>query len=147
MNKQQFADLLTCRQYGEEITKEECRLARGNNLLVAFGYSDDGLRLRGLIDDDYSAYQGTNQHFAINVYGRFVHLEDLATMILLTEFGVKTVSIQAIWQPTTLDASWLITTDDVPFATFDIFEDDELFCRGIVIEKADILAAIANPST
>ncbi len=147
MNNQQFADLLTGRQYGKEITEEECQLAKKNNLLVAFGYSDDNLELRGLIHDEYSACEGTNQHFAINIYERFVHLEDLATMILLAEFGVKTVSIQAIWQPATLDASWLITTDDVPFATFDIFEDDELFCRGIVIEKADILAAIANPST
>lgn len=142
--KQIFARMLTGRQYGKEITKEECQLLKENDLIVAFGYSDEGLRLRGLIDGAYSAWQGTNEHFGINQNKRLVHLSDIETVTLLEEFGVKTFSIQAIWQPTTLDASWLITTDDVPFATFDIFEDDELFCRGIVIEKADILAAIAN---
>lgn len=144
MNKEQFAELLMGRQYGEEITKEECKLAKENSLLVAFGYGDDNLELRGLIHDECSAYDGADEHFAVDTHERLVHLEDLATMILLAKFGVKIFSIKSIWQPTTLEADWLITTDDVPFATFDIFEDDKLFCRGIVIEKADIFAAIAS---
>lgn len=144
MNKQQLAELLTGRQFRKVITEEECQLAKQNDLLVVFGHSDDCLELRGILHDEYGAYDGTTKYFGVNLYGEIVKLTDIGMALLLEDFGVKPFLIKAIWQPTTIDADWLITTDDLPFATFDIFEDDKLFCRGIVIEKADILTAITR---
>lgn len=45
------------------------------------------------------------------------------------------VGIEAIWSPDEIDASWLIKTD-IPHATFDILEDGDLFCRGVVFALA-----------
>ena len=48
------------------------------------------------------------------------------------------IEVTAKWNPKELDCSWLIETG-LPAATFDIIEEyGELYCRGIVIEKADI---------
>jgi hypothetical protein len=143
MTKEQFAGLLNRRQYSKEITKDECQLAKKNGLLVAFGHSDDCLELRGILHDEYYSYDGSIEHFGINQNNQLVHISD-ETVASLKEWGVKTFSIQAIWCPTSIDSSWLITTDDLPFATFDIFEDDNLFCRGIVIDKQDIINTLKD---
>jgi DNA-binding XRE family transcriptional regulator len=45
--------------------------------------------------------------------------------------------IEAIWSPEEPACSWLIKTD-IPHATFDITEDGELFCRGIVFSIDDL---------
>ena len=51
------------------------------------------------------------------------------------------VEVLAQWSPSTIPgASWLIKTE-VPHVTFDIMEDGEVFCRGVVLSIADIAAA------
>jgi hypothetical protein len=143
MTKEQFAAMLDDRQYGDEITKEECQLAKDCDLLVAFGYSDDGLKLRGLIKDELDAWEGLTLHIFLNANnGKTIYHEaGQETSPIASFLQLKPLIIEAIWCPESLDTSWLIKAN-VDCATFDIFEDDELFCRGIVLDKKDIVKAL-----
>ncbi len=145
MDKQQFAELLTGRQYGDEITKDECLLAEQNGLLIAFGCSDDLLEVRGAIDDEYSAWYGTIVGFCKDKDGSLFPLER-EDIDLIKKVGIPLLQIEACWNPSAINAPWLIKAN-IESSSFDIFEDDRLFCRGIVVDCNDVKYPIANPST
>ena len=56
MTKEEFAKMLDGRQYREEMTSNEEKLAESHVLLVCFGASDDLLELRGIIYDEFDAF-------------------------------------------------------------------------------------------
>ena len=87
---------------GMEYGKEPDIGKNENNIVVVFGLSDDLMEFRGAIDDELDCYNGTTAH--INSNGLF-HKEE--------------------------DYSWTYKTD-IPHSTFDILEDGEKYCRGIV---------------
>jgi hypothetical protein len=148
MNKEQFAGTLNGRQYRKEITQEEHKLAKENGLLICFGASDDLIELRGIIYDEVGAYDGGTALIVQKKGGvidtmsesDFKELQEIMDDNEL-DFDLPKVEIVAEWGPSDLDCSWLIKSD-LPHATFDIMEDGELYCRGIVIEKVDILKAL-----
>ena len=51
--------------------------------------------------------------------------------------------IKAIWAPVNEKeerwASWLIELDDILHEHFDIMEDGELFCRGVIFSAKEIV--------
>jgi len=139
LTAEQFARLLDGREYGEEITKEEEAIAVESRLFVFFGYSDDNLEMRGIYNNELSAYDGNEIDIAQTLntpYWSVVSDQMKATLGSFISF--KTFNVKAIWNPDDLDTSWLITTD-VPSFPFDIMEDGNLFCRGIVIAESDVL--------
>ncbi|MBW4580656.1 MAG: hypothetical protein KME42_13915 [Tildeniella nuda ZEHNDER 1965/U140] len=131
MDAKTLAALLDGRQMGDEITKEEEAIAKEHSLVVAFGYSDDNVEFRGAIDDEVGAYDGAE--VAI-VNGAIVTSKDelafLAKYPTASLTGVRKVT--ATWEPEGLDASWLIDTEGGE--PFDIYEDEKLFCRGMVFK-------------
>ena len=145
MTKEQFAAMLNGRQYGDEITKEECQLAKGCDLLVAFGYSDDNIELRGIIEDEIGAWEGLTLHIFLtaNTDKTIYHKAGHEPSPFASFLQLKPLTIEAIWCPDNLDTSWLIKAN-VDCANFDIFEDDDLFCRGIVLDKKDIIKALSG---
>lgn len=126
MNAKQFAALLNGREYRKEVSRAESAQAKAAGLIVAFGYSDDNLELRGLVDDEISAYNGTVAEIRLDI---MEPVEDEACPDCVARAGV--IKVHAEWSPKDLNASWLITPS-VPFEPFDIMEDGELFCRGAV---------------
>jgi hypothetical protein len=149
MNKEQLAALLNGRQYGDEITESEQALADENGLLVCFGASDDLLELRGIVYDEVGAYDGgvaflvKKKNGIIGVIGQD-DLEEVKEIMdnIGLDFELNQVEIIAEWCPEDLDCSWRIKTE-LPHATFDIMEDGDLYCRGIVIEKSSIEQALS----
>lgn len=143
MTKEEFAQLLNGRQYRNEITKDEEKLAKENGLLICFGASDDLLGFRGIIYDDVDTY-ASDSAFLVEKRGNIGAIEEeelIKAKSVFREYGLgelKTIEIKVEWCPEDLDCSWQITTK-IPNATFDIMEDGELYCRGIVIDKKDIL--------
>jgi hypothetical protein len=131
MNAQELAALLNGRQYREEMTREEEKFAKTNKLLVLFGASDDLLEFRGVINDEASAWEGTTLYLdnKLNIVNPLDDYE------LPENFDPRDMKcrIDAIWCPEELDASWLIKVN-VPSYSFDIMEDDDLYCRGVVID-------------
>lgn len=110
MTLKEFAKRLDGRQYGNEITKEEEALAKKLGFVVVFGYSDDCAELRGAIDDELDCFDG----------GVLEH-DDLPD------------TIYADWCPEDIDCSWAYGTS-IPHERFYIYEDDELYCVGIVCD-------------
>ncbi len=129
MTKEELAGLLNGREYGREITREEERLARENNLFVAFGASDDLLAFRGAIDDAVEAFDGGVAYVTPNGLVKNWCADDDCPYCKKLIATAKTVN--TIWNKD--GYSWWITTT-LPYAPFDIMEGGEKYCRGIVVE-------------
>jgi len=136
MTKEKFAEMLNGRQYRNEIEKEESLIAEQNNLVVIFGASDDLLEFRGAIHEEIGAWDGTAVQICKKVKEWVVieNEEFQEEVEKISEYGLdlKGHEVEAIWSPEEPECSWLIKTE-IPHATFDIIEDGELYCRGIVI--------------
>ena len=124
MTKEDLAELLSGRHRNEEITSWEEKVAHDNGLVVMFGASDDLVICKGVIDDEISAYDGCHFKFS-------KHLE--------IKTGDKHEghrrSVEAMWGYN--DCPWSFKTE-IPHSTFNILNDDELFCVGIIINVAEL---------
>lgn len=108
MTTKEWAQRLNGREYRDEITKEEVKQAEKDGMVIALGYSDDLLELFGAINQEISAFDGR-------------------------DFGF----VSAEWCPKNelgeVYASWLIESK-FPHESFNIYEDEELYCVGAVIK-------------
>lgn len=138
MTKEEFAKMLNGREYREEITRREMELAKESGLVIMFGYSDDNVEIVGCINDEIGAYDGTTIEFALgeiwnNKCEEDKHCPNWKWLNKILKPNVKIV--KAIWGEDNI--SWQFRTD-IPHSTFDIMEDGEIFCRGIVFDYKDI---------
>lgn len=106
-----FAEMLNGREYGKEITPLEEQKAKELGFIVVFGYSDDCAEFRGAISDEVGCYDGG----------------------IVFERGEK--YIDAVWCDG--EYSWTYDTN-IPHATFDIYEDGEKFCKGLVFDESEV---------
>lgn len=144
MNASEFAALLNGREYGSEITEAEEAQAKAAGLVVVFGYSDDNVELRGALDEEIGAYEGTN--LRITSAGIMplwegddgISEEDAEAYFALKRLPFKT--IECVWCPKGEGMSWAYRTE-IPHATFDVMEDGETYCRGIVFALIDAARA------
>jgi hypothetical protein len=107
VTKEELAGRLDGREYRDEVTKQDCIDARESGLLIVFGASDDLMEVRGVVDDEYGAYNGGT------------HL-------------VAGAMITAEWSPDD-DLTFRMTADQ-PYAAFTIGEDGAPYCRGAVVD-------------
>ena len=126
---EQVAKQLHGCEYQEEGSDELWRDMKRHGLVAVFGASDDLVEFRGAIYDEVGAYS--------------------RTIVRLTDKGLCTSecgegedcpyfkeslrgarTIKATYSP------WKYASD-IPHATFDVMEDGELYCRGIVFRLAD----------
>jgi hypothetical protein len=135
MTPKQLAAQLNGREYGEEITKEEEKLARENNLVVVFGYSDDNMELRGAITDEVGCYDGGACYISPN--GILPNFDDVEEEYMEQYINDKKKAklVTALWDKN--GYSWVYATD-IPHETFDILEDGEKYCRGLVFSLDSI---------
>lgn len=142
LTKETLAALLNGREYMEEITREEEKTAESAGLIVIFGASDDLMEFRGVFSDE--AYPGRRERPVIfdrdGLLPRWEEVKDDeedAERYFRRKRGMK-ASVQALWCPEGSDGpSWAYKTD-IPHATFEIVEDGEVYCRGIVIDLNDL---------
>lgn len=144
MTKEQFLEILNGRQYRKEITQEEEKLAKEKGLLICFGASDDLLEFRGIVHDEVGAYDGGSAMLVKKKGGKIdiINEHDFNEIQQVMDdndldFSLRKVEVVAEWCPDDLECSWRIKSE-LPHATFDIMEDGELYCRGIIIEKSII---------
>lgn len=136
MTSKELAAQLDGNKYGNEITKEQEALAAAYGLVVVFGYSDDAVELCGAIDDEVGAFDGTT--FRVNREGVLQQPEcDCGNCKYFKAATAEAMEIKAIWGNTG-NPCWSFETD-IPHETFNIYEDGELFCVGIVFSVYDIL--------
>lgn len=139
MTANELAALLNGRQYCEEISKQEILAAEQDKLVVAFGQSDDLIEFRGAIYDELGAYDGTK---ITVVNGKVVNTDDWEEdKETLNKYSVplpKEFIVNIQWCPESLNCSWLVISENFPSSPFDIFEDEEIYCRGIVFSLDDL---------
>lgn len=133
MNAQEMAAALNGREYRNETTKADELAAEENGLVIVFGASDDLMEFRGAVNDEIGAWEGAIAYFTTT--GLLVNDcndEDCPYFAKLQE-GAATVD--AKWDAD--GYSWVYETA-IPHATFDILEDGEKYCRGIVFALKDV---------
>lgn len=138
MNKDQFAELINGRQYREEMTQTEKQTALTNGLLVCYGCSDDLFEVDGIVSEEFGNWEGGVFFIVKKTDGTIDVIDSDSYEEMNTSYvSIPAIKITTVWCPKDLSCSWRISTE-IPHATFDIFEDEGLYCRGIVIEKQDI---------
>ena len=129
MTAKELAIELNGREYGMEISKDEERQAADAGLVVAYGYSDDNVELRGAIDEEVGAYNGTTVYITPDgvLQGPDCGQDDCPYFARERE---KARTVKAVWHDKG-GPCWTFETD-IPHETFTVMEDGEPFCVGIV---------------
>lgn len=134
----QLAEMLNGREYMREISSVEEAMAKANGLVVVHGASDDLMEFCGAIYDEVGCYDGGSALVdAAGILGEWESAsedEETAAQYLNRKPHAKT--IEALWcaEP---GYSWTYKTD-IPHETFEIVEDGEPYCRGIVFSIKDL---------
>lgn len=141
LTAQELAALLHRKEYGNETTTTLETLAKEAGLAIVFGYSDDNCEFRGAINEEIPCYDGEDIYF--NKTG--TNFTNNFGEAFLTYHEDKSKPhknhIRAVWCPKDeagkVYASWIYETK-IPHVTFDVLEDDNLYCRGIVFSLSDL---------
>lgn len=141
MDAKTLATMLTGREYRREITREEEVQAKAAGLVVAFGASDGLLELRGAIHDEAGSYGGgmvrVDRAGLIPLF-EDIDRDDKEELRRYFKRENSGIVISAAWASEPC-YSWIISAD-VPHETFEIVEDGEPYCRGVVFALADVPA-------
>jgi hypothetical protein len=133
LTPEELAARLTGREYTEEITEAEAKEAAAAGLVVIFGASDDLVEIRGLFTDEEGAYGGgtvlLDRHGVIPGSRNDRWPDEKMEQYFARKRAA--VQVEALWcaEP---GYSWTFKTDR-PHATFEVVEDGEPYCRGIVL--------------
>jgi len=129
MTPKEWAELLHKREYLSEITDEEAEQAKRDGVVILFGSSDDLLEMRGAVDDEVGAWNGTTVFFTKN---GLVESRCNNERCPYHEEEKKTAAKVAVDGP-----PWVFATS-IPHECFHILEDGEVYGNGIVFRLADV---------
>jgi hypothetical protein len=132
--KEELATLLNNREYLNEVPDDMGRIAAENGLVIVFGASDDLCEFRGAINDElFGVWEGAT--IPLNKDGIVTNECDDDRCPYYAKKKEQATNIRAKWCDG--DIAWTFETD-IPHATFDIYDDGEIFCRGIVFSLGDV---------
>lgn len=138
MNAAELAAQLNGREYRHEVTREEAVAAKAAGLVIVYGASDDLMEFEGAIHDEAGVYDGGAVLVdAKGMLDRSQIDDDDGEAIadyVARKKGAR--QIEALWAKEG-DYSWTYKTD-IPHATFEVVEDGEPYCRGLVFAVADL---------
>lgn len=135
MTKFEICARLDGREYGEEITAEIEEGIKWTSLVVVFGASDDIMKFYGAIDDEISCYNGGTAYL-----GKDGLIENQCSAEDCPYFNhakEQAKTIEACWCDEEGDIAWTYKTE-IPHGTFEIFDDEGEYCRGIVFDLKDL---------
>lgn len=133
MTKKELAKKLNGRTIGDEMDAGLEYIAKDSNLIVIFGASDDLAEIRGAIYDEVSCYD--RGVVAFHEGGLLKKNCDSDSCPHEERLMDKAKIVKALWCEGDISCTY---ETEIPHATFDILEDGEVYCRGIVIDKRDI---------
>lgn len=137
MTKEELAQLLNNREYGFEITEDEEQLAKDNGLVVVFGHSDDCIELRGAIHDEVYGFALIDSKGILPSRSSLFDVdpeddsndEEMLDFLLRKKNAVKLFGSYGKYWCFSLPKSQ---------PTFNVYEDGELCCEGIVFSLNDL---------
>lgn len=134
MTKEELAKMLDGMKYSFHIITEKAKtLMAGTDLVVVIGASDDLMEFRGAINDEVGCWKGGVVY--LDGYGLIENDCDDHECPYFLKLCKKASFVHALWcyEP---GISWTYKTD-IPHATFNIMEDGDIYCRGIVFNLSD----------
>jgi hypothetical protein len=135
MNSQELAIALNGCEYGKETGPADNQIAKKSGLVVVFGASDDLMEFRGAVNDEMGCYEGGEAFFTRS--GLLVNECDNEDCPHFKRLMKTATPIKAKWDVE--GYSWVYETA-IPHASFEVLEDGEKYCRGIVFALSDIPA-------
>lgn len=140
MTAQELATKLDGSEYPLRITPQVRGIAVAEKLLIVYGASDDLIEFDGTWQDEGGVYDGgvvtIDRDGIIPDFGVVEHeVSECEKWIARSKSAAK---IEALWCAEA-GYSWTYKTD-IPHATFNVMEDGETYCRGIVISISDLPA-------
>lgn len=132
-----LAETLNGREYGSEILDAEEKQAKDAGLVVVFGYSDDNCEFRGAIHEEIPCWDGEEIFFNKDGSNFTDSTGETPLTYMKNKSEPEANLIEAIWSPKEPECSWAYKTT-IPHSTFDIMEDGDLYCRGIVFHINDL---------
>jgi len=133
MNAKQLAEELNGCEMDRETSRKIINNAHQNGLVIVYGYSDDGICFEGAISEVEGAYGGTK--FYLNSDGLLKSdcVDECSYYMILIEKCQNVIEV--VWYND--GYSWTYKTN-IPHETFDVMEDGEKYCRGIVFNIKDL---------
>ena len=136
MTAHEAAAELNGSEIGKEGSQELWARMAEDKLVAVFGDSDDVMVLQGAEDDEVGCYRGGSAGFTpAGLLRNECEGEDCPYFKCLFAAGVT--EVKAVWNDRGPEPAWTYQTD-IPHATFEIMEDGEVWCRGIVFSLADV---------
>ncbi|NIB43836.1 hypothetical protein HBA55_29810 [Pseudomaricurvus alkylphenolicus] len=137
MNAKQLAEELQRQQYPLALSAERREKIKAAGLIVVMGHSDDVMLLLGAITDEFDCYDGGTA--LIDSKGLLPARENLEEDHELEEYFARkriAVPLEALWcaEP---EHCWTYKTE-IPHETFELFDDEEPYCRGLVMDIQDL---------
>jgi hypothetical protein len=139
ITKEELAARLTCREYRSETTPQDRADAKAAGLVIVFGASDDLIEMEGAIEAEGDCYEGGTFYFdAMGLLDRGqIDDDDDDEIAAFVSRKTEARRIEARWCWGDAEWPWTYSTD-IPHATFDIMEDGDPYCRGIVFSIEDL---------
>jgi len=135
MDIKEFSKIFNGRRYGQEITKQEEEKAKELGFVIVFGYSDDNAEFRGAIYEEVGCYNGGEI-----LFDKDGILEECECECKYWEKAKeKAKAIKVVWHDDSREGYCWTYETDIPHETFNIIEDSEGYCRGIVFEIKDLM--------
>lgn len=132
MNIKEFASMLNGREIGGELSRDEAKQAKSFGFVVVYGASDDLMEFDGAITEEVCCFDGGTVYFDRD--GLFP-MDDACDECKMYQRALKACkTIEALWDSEN-GFSWSYKTD-IAHETFDIMEDGEPYCRGVVFDMA-----------
>ena len=131
-----LAAVLNGREYLHEMMAYERQEAKEAGLVVVYGYSDDNVEFDGAIDDEVGVWENGTIYLTERGILREPDCDpEFRRCPYYEEAKRKAAKIVAHY-----GGVWEFETE-IPHATFGIYEDGELFCKGIVFDVNDLKEA------
>lgn len=139
MTKEELAAKLNGIEYPAHrtITADLIQAAKDAGLVILYGSSDDLMEFDGAAREEIGCYNGgTALVDASGVLPDRDSLEEDNEIVAYINRKKAAKQIEALWckEP---GYSWTYKTD-IPHATFEVMDDGEHYCRGIVFSLADL---------
>lgn len=117
------------------IVSSLAREAKASGLLIIYGAGDDLMEFEGAITEEVGVYNGGTVYLdrkGVLDRNRCDTDEEVAEFINRKKTAA---SIEAVWAED--DVSWQYRTV-IPHVTFDVMEEGDVLCRGLVIDVNDL---------
>lgn len=137
MNVKELAAALNGSVYPLRIAKSIRDEARADGLVIVYGASDDLMEFDGAIRDELGAYNGTTAYLTSS--GLLTNECDHDECPHYEKEKARAATIEALWCK---EGEYLWTFDTtILHETFEVTDEGEPYCRGIVFALADVKTA------